>query len=121
LYLSLLIDLNIIKFYIQINQRSEYRVNTLRIKPDFSNAIHQTNVQRVMMAQSATNVKGVIPKSILIYGNFESEIDRLCIQKDLLTNNLNMLKYNNKDLIILTYDEIINRVDLIIEKLSTEK
>lgn len=33
------------------------------------------------MAQSATNVKGVIPKSIFIYGNFESEIDRLGIQK----------------------------------------
>lgn len=100
--------------------RSEYRVNTLRIKPDFSNAIHQTNVQRVIMAQSATNVKGVIPKSILVYGNFEDEIERLNIPRDLLTSNLNILKYNNKDLIILTYDEIINRVDLIIGKLNKE-
>ena len=39
-----------------------YRNNTLKIKPDFFNAIHQTNVQRNMLAVAAEHYYETIPK-----------------------------------------------------------
>lgn len=37
---------------------------------------------------------------------------------DIVRKNLNIIRYNNKDLIIMTYNEILERIDLI---LKTEK
>lgn len=91
-----------------------YRVDTLKIKSDFANAIHQTNLQRTKLSQCSKKYHFNIPKSILIYGNLEQEKTD-AIDEKLLIKNLNILRYNNKDLIIITYDEVLQRVDLLIE------
>lgn len=91
-----------------------HRVDTLKIKSDFANAIHQTNLQRTKLSQSSNKYHFNIPKSILIYGNLEQEKTDV-IDEELLIKNLNILRYNNKDLIIMTYDEVLQRVDLLIE------
>ena len=93
---------------------SNFRNNTLRIKPEFSNAIHQTNVQRTMMAISSNEYQYAIPKSILIYGSLNNEVERLNVDRDHILKNLNILRYNNKDLTIITYDELLERVELLI-------
>ncbi len=91
-----------------------YRNNTLKIKPEFYNAIHQTNIQRSMLALTAESYYEVIPKSVLIYGNLKKEIERMVKYKNLVRPNLNILKYNNKDVVILTYDELIEKIDNLI-------
>jgi len=98
----------------QMFNDSLYRNNTLKIKPDFYNAIHQTNIQRSMMALTADTYYKTLPKSILIYGNLEEEINRLVTYGHPVKQNLNTLRYNNKDVIILTYDELIEKIDLLI-------
>lgn len=95
----------------------KYRVDTLRVKTDFSNAIHQTNIQRTKLSQSSNAYHYNIPKSILVYGNMENEITNE-VDIDIVRKNLNIIRYNNKDLIIMTYNEVLERIDLI---LKTEK
>lgn len=92
----------------------KYRVDTLRVKTEFSNAIHQTNIQRTKLSQSSKDYHYNIPKSILVYGNMENEKTNE-VDIELVRTNLNILRYNNKDLIIMTYDEILERIDLILK------
>lgn len=100
------------KFFTPSN--SEYRTNTIRLNPSFSNAIHQANMQRVYNAVNRKDIYNVQAKSILIYGNKQEEFNNQ--NRDILHKNLENIKYNNKDLLIISYDEIIERIDLLINK-----
>lgn len=121
---SLMIDanknINIIELkkatdkFFTISQR-EYRTNTIRLNPNFSNAIHQANLQRAYNSASNEGIYNVHAKSVLIYGNKREEFNNE--NKNLLVKNLENIKYNNKDLTIISYDEIIDRIKLILNKL----
>ena len=65
-----------------------YRNNTLKIKPEFYNAIHQTNIQRSMLALTAESYYEVIPKSVLIYGNLKRKLKEWLNIKILLDQTL---------------------------------
>lgn len=115
-----LIELKQAKF--RMFKDNYYRNNTLEIEPKFFNAIHQTNFQRTMKAVGTNVYYETIPKSILIYGDIGKETE-LFKPKDvedpeekrkILLRNLNIIRHNNKDIIILTYDEFIEKIDILI-------
>jgi len=90
-----------------------YRNNTLSPTKDFSSAIQQTNVQRAYLAKTTSNIYETVSKSVLIYGNANNEFAGHKFEQELKAN-LAILKYNNKDITIMTYDEILSRIDLLI-------
>ena len=107
---------------------SFYRNNTLKIKPNFSNAIHQTNIQRNLLAVQAEHYYETIPKSVLIYGHLNEESKKFKVEglspadsKKIILQNLNIIRHNNKDIIILTYDEFINRIEVLINNSSVKR
>lgn len=115
-----LIELKQAKF--RMFKDNYYRNNTLETEPKFFNAIHQTNFQRTMKAVGTNVYYKTIPKSILIYGDIGKETE-LFKPKDvedpeekrkILIRNLNIIRHNNKDIIILTYDEFIEKIDILI-------
>lgn len=98
----------------QMFNDTPYRNNTLKIKPEFFNAIHQTNIQRSLLALSGSFYQDTIPKSILIFGHLGNERERLSVNGEILLQNLNTLRYNNKDVLIITYDELISKIEALI-------
>ncbi len=94
----------------------QHRTDTLRVRSYFSNAIHQTNVQRNNLSRSSDEYSYNIPHSILIIGNLNIESDGDIDRLNEMKKNLNVLRYNNKDLTIMTYDQLIERIDLLISR-----
>jgi hypothetical protein len=98
---------------IMFDKTKIYRNNTLSPTKQFSSAIQQTNVQRAYLSKTTNNIFETVSKSVLIYGNTKREFSNHQYEEDLKAN-LAILKFNNKDITIMTYDEIIDRIDQLI-------
>ncbi len=97
-------------------KRTLYRNNTCELSDEFSNAIQQTNMQRNMISAEETNPEKVFVKSFLLIGNMNKEVQHHTLDENLLRRNFNVVKYNNKDCDIITYDQIIERIDLLLAR-----
>ncbi|MBU1093550.1 MAG: DUF4263 domain-containing protein [Firmicutes bacterium] len=96
---------------------NEYRNNTCKLTDEFSSAIQQTNIQRNMMSASESKPMKVLIKSFLIIGNLKEEIIKHTkISSDMISLNFNVVRYNNKDCDIITYDQLIDRIDILLTK-----
>lgn len=98
---------------IMFDKTNLYRNNTLSPTKQFSSAIQQTNVQRAFLSKITNDIFNTVSKSVLIFGNSKQEFVGHIYEKE-LKENLAILKYNNKDITIMTYDEILDRIDLLI-------
>ncbi|MCF7931341.1 MAG: hypothetical protein K9L02_07525 [Acholeplasmataceae bacterium] len=101
---------------VQLFKLSEYRNNTCKLTSEFSNAIQQTNIQRNMVAASESDPNRTLVKSFLLIGNLKKEIELHRIEPKIIQMNYNVVKYNNKDCDILTYDKLIERIDLLLSE-----
>lgn len=97
-------------------KKNEYRNNTCKLTSEFSNAIQQTNIQRNMMSAKEVKPSKVLVKSFLLIGNIEKEVEMHNISSDIVRLNLNIVRYNNKDCDIITYDQLINRLQMLLDK-----
>ncbi|MFH5880864.1 Shedu anti-phage system protein SduA domain-containing protein [Liberiplasma polymorphum] len=92
-----------------------YRNNTYVPTQALSKAIQQCNIQRANIVKNSTSILGILSRSVLIIGNKKEEFS----SKDDPNRsifNFEVIKFNNKDITIMTYDEIIERVNnLIVE------
>lgn len=98
---------------ILFDKRNLYRNNTFGLSSEFARAIQQTNIQRSHLSTSSVDVYDSLSKSVLIIGNRKNEFDNH-VHKELLNYNLSVVKYNNKDLTIMTYDQVLERIQLLI-------
>lgn len=99
-------------------KNTKYRNNTYRPSIELTGAIQQANMQRINFILGATTAKEVIIKSILIIGNKKEEFEEYGDIKEALYDNFNTIRYNNKDTEIITYDELLDRIKNVIEKIS---
>ncbi|MDR1697543.1 MAG: DUF4263 domain-containing protein, partial [Erysipelotrichaceae bacterium] len=90
-----------------------FRNNTFSLTKTFSNAIQQVNVQRHNYVASVNDPLAPMCKSILIIGNKKHEFSGHQFEKELYYN-LHVVRFNNKDIMIMTYDEIIERIDALV-------
>lgn len=95
-----------------LNKR-KYRNNTYAPSKELSSAIQQANIQRSLYTINANNIDDTLVKSVILCGN--ADIEFKDENHDIYLNNFNIIKYNNKDLEIITYDDLIKRVDKLIE------
>lgn len=95
------------------DKSKRYRNNTYSLTKAFSSAIQQANVQRHHFASSSKDPLSPLCKSILIIGNAFKEFSQHP-DKDILNYNLSVVKYDNKDITIMTYDEILTRINSLI-------
>lgn len=95
------------------NKTKPYRNNTYSLSKEFSSAIQQANIQRHNYSSSSSDPLSPMCKSILIIGNSTKEFEGV-EDKQVLEYNLNVVKYNNKDITIMTYDEMLNRIETLI-------
>lgn len=100
-------------------KKGEYRNNSCKLTPEFSNAIQQANIQRCMIASSDNNPYNANSKTFLLIGNLKKEIENHDDQSVDIKLNFNVVKYNNKDCEIITYDKVIDRIEIILSKLKS--
>ncbi|MFA7422582.1 MAG: Shedu anti-phage system protein SduA domain-containing protein [Acholeplasmataceae bacterium] len=97
------------------NKKKKYRGNTYKPTEELSKAIHQTNVQRAHMAISSSESYKIYGSSILLYGNKKNEFSSHP-DKEILNENLEIIKYNNKNITIMSYDEVLERIESLLYK-----
>lgn len=95
------------------NKSKPYRNNTYSLRKEFSSAIQQANIQRHNFTSSNNKPLSPMCRSILIIGNSTREFSGHEDEEN-LKYNLHVVKYNNKDITIMTYDEILIRLDTLI-------
>ncbi|XMB73009.1 hypothetical protein RJI07_03625 [Mycoplasmatota bacterium WC30] len=74
-----------------------------------------------MIAASESDPYKVNAKSFLIIGNLQDEIAYHELESNDIELNLNIVKYNNKDCEIITYDKLLQRIDNLLVKLKSTK
>lgn len=101
---------------VKLFKKNTYRNNTCELTDEFSNSIQQTNMQRNMISAAEKSPEKVFVKSFLLIGNLSKEVQNHNLDEKLIRLNFNVVKYNNKDCEIITYDQIIDRIDLLLAK-----
>jgi len=101
---------------VKLFKKTTYRNNTCELTDEFSNSIQQTNMQRNMISASERNPEKVFVKSFLLIGNLTKEVQNHNLDEKLIRLNFNVVKYNNKDCEIITYDQIVDKIDLLLSK-----
>lgn len=91
------------------DKRKKYRNNTFNLSREFSGAIQQASVQRARLANVRSDKYSSLAKSTLIIGNQKSEF--IGKHEEDLYYNFKVVRYNNKDCEIITYDEIVKNID----------
>ena len=70
---------------------------------ELSSAIQQANIQRSLYTINANNIDDTLVKSVILCGN--ADIEFKDENHDIYLNNFIIIKYNNKDLEIITYNK----------------